>query len=276
MSAVPASAPGWRAGLELGFARDGTRTIPVHRRHFGPLRVQKAFHPEPGVCHSYILHPPGGVVGGDRLNTTVDVAGDAHALITTPGANKFYRSGGPVACQRQTLRVADGGTLEWLPLEQIVFDGAQAEATLAVELAGDARFIGWEVTCLGRPAGALPFVSGRFDARLRIHRDGRPLLHERNDLAAGSGLLSAPWGLGGAEATGILLATGADDAAVTAVRELLPADAAAGVTRLDDVLVLRWAGDGAEAAFALLRAAWAVLRPRLLDRPACEPRIWRT
>ncbi|MDZ7811306.1 MAG: urease accessory protein UreD [Arhodomonas sp.] len=191
MSAAVAESPGWRASLELGFGPLGGRTVPTHRRHSGPLRVQKAFHPEPGVCHSYILHPPGGVVGGDRLNTTVDVKPGAHALITTPGAAKFYRSAGPVACQRQSLRVAAGATLEWLPLEQIVFDGAQVEANLLVELEAGARFIGWELTCLGRPAAAAPFRSGRFDAWMQLHRDEVPLLHERSDYAAGSDLLRA-------------------------------------------------------------------------------------
>ncbi len=277
VSAVAGDADiGWRAGLSLRFARRGERTVPVHRAHYGPLRVQRAFHPEASVCHSYILHPPGGVVGGDCLETEVAVSDGAHALITTPGASKFYRSAGPCARQHQSLRVAEGGALEWLPQEQIVFDGADVSSTLDVVLEKGARFIGWDVLCLGRPAAAAAFHTGCFDARLSVSRDAHPVLHERSRYAGGSELVNAPWGLGGADTVAVMVASGAGDSDVSAVREQLGDAANAGVTRLDDLLVLRWLGHGAERAFATLRPVWRTLRPRLLDLPACEPRIWRT
>ncbi len=238
--------------------------------------MQRAFYPEASVCHSYVLHPPGGVVGGDRLDTDVSVSGRAHALLTTPGASKFYRSAGPCARQCQALRVAAGGVLEWLPQEQIVFDGADVSSTLEVVLENGASFIGWDVLCLGRPAAAAAFDTGCFDARLSVSREAHPVLHERNRYAGGSELLSAPWGLGGADTVAVMVASGAGDAEVRAVRKQLGDAANVGVTRLDDLLVLRWLGHGAERAFATLRPVWRMLRPRLLGLPPCEPRIWRT
>ena len=94
----------WRARLDLELSKSNNRTILSHQKHHGPLQVQKPFYPErSGTCHVYILHPPGGVVGGDHLNIYVDVNSNAHALITTPAAGKFYRSVGPVAKLEQNI-----------------------------------------------------------------------------------------------------------------------------------------------------------------------------
>jgi urease accessory protein len=146
------SESGWAAELALRFAVRGERgrTELVGRRHVGPLRVQRPFHPEPsGACHVYVLHPPGGVVGGDQLALDVSVESGAHALLTTPAAAKLYRSAGPCARVQQALRVGEGARLEWLPHENIAFSAANAELTTRVELEQGARFLGWVVLCLG-------------------------------------------------------------------------------------------------------------------------------
>src|SRR5262249_10650450 len=129
--AVPASADtareGWHAELALGFVRRSQRTVLASRRHRGPLTVQRAFYPEPdGVCHTYVLHPPAGIVGGDALSMSYDLGPGAHALITTPAATRFYFSRAIEAGIRQRACVGDGATLEWLPQETLLFDGAHA------------------------------------------------------------------------------------------------------------------------------------------------------
>ena len=132
----------WKAQLDLKFSKSNNRTILSHRKHFGPLQVQKPFYPEiNGTCHVYILHPPGGVVGGDRLNIYVDVSSNAHALVTTPAAGKFYRSAGPVARQEQIIKIASKGILEWFPSENIIFSGAKAKIQTKVKLAHDSHFV---------------------------------------------------------------------------------------------------------------------------------------
>jgi urease accessory protein len=274
--AVP-DAPGWQARLELGFINRGGRTVLAHRRRHGPLTVQRPFYPEGSPCHCYLLHPPGGVVGGDRLELTVRVGEGAHALITTPGAAKFYRSAGPRAEQVQRLSVDAGGVLEWFPQENILFLGANLRIDTQIELTAGARFLGWEVHSLGRPAIGERLATGDADLRLRLHRDRRPLLWERLRISDGDGL-DGPSGLRGFPVTGTLLATAADAADLATVREhQVPTMGFLwGATLVGDLLIVRALAAGTEPVHRLFAALWGILRPRLLGRPACAPRIWST
>jgi urease accessory protein len=269
---------GWRARLELGFAKRADRTVLAHRRHSGPLTVQKPFYPEPsGTCHVYLLHPPGGVAGGDSLELDISVADGAHALLTTPAAGKFYRSDGRQALWRQRFKAESGSTLEWLPQETIVFDGSRAELCSRVDVETGARFIGWETVCLGRPAARESFLLGHYRQRLEIWHEERPLLIERSLFQGGDRLLSAAWGMQECPVGATLFAWPADSQTLEQLRVQVPEDAGLfGATLIDGLLVCRYLGSQAEHARRALIVAWRVLRPRLLGLPACEPRIWNT
>jgi len=284
-SVVPAALPrrtdaGWVARLELGFRARGTQTILAQRRHVGPLQVQRPFYPDgERACHVYILHPPGGVVGGDSLSINAEIESGAHALLTTPAAGKLYRSAGASAQLSQELNVADGAWLEWLPQETIAFDGARAASATRVALTGTAGFIGWEILCLGRPAAGETYTYGEFVQRFEIWRDGAPLWWERNALAGGAPVLHAPWGLSGRSVVATLVAVGRTPSALPALRELLNAEQDDGefsVSQLRDVLVCRYLGNSAEQARAGFIAAWRLLRPALWGIEASPPRIWAT
>jgi urease accessory protein len=268
----------WRASLTLDLARRGARTVLAHRTHAGPLRVQRAFYPEADVPHIYLLHPPGGVVGGDELDIRVRCGPGAHALLTTPAAHKFYRSDGPIAVQCVALMLEDGAGLEWLPQETLVFAGARAGAHTRIQLADRARFIGLEVVALGRPACGEVFDRGRFLQTAELWSRDRPVSVERLRLEGGGRLLGAPWGLAGFNTLGTLLAWPGDGAFVDAARRALAAAGTVrgGVTLVDGLLVCRVLGAWAEPVKAALIAVWEALRPGLLQRPACLPRIWRT
>lgn len=283
IDAVAEPAPqGWQARLALGFAPRRGRTRLVSRQQLGPLTIQRPFYPEGSPCHSYLLHPPGGVVGGDQLQIDIELAADAHALITTPGATKFYRSGDRLACQRQQLRVASGALLEWLPQETIFFPGAEARLETEIHIAPGGRFIGWEMHCFGRPALGECFNSGQLDLRTQLYLDDQLVLLDQLRLNADN-LHQAGAGLRGYPMFGCLLAVGCGEAELDLVRELLNSTSEqqiAGVTLLDDgpepVLVVRVLGEQAQPMLACFSDIWLQLRQHWLGMAASPPRIWAT
>ena len=188
-AAVPSN---WHAELELWFARNAGKTRLMRRRHLGPLVVQKPFHPEKdGTCHVYLLHPPGGVAGGDRLDMRFHLAPAARALLTTPGATKFYRSEHGLSAQFVTLDVGEGAVCEYLPQETILFDGANAPSRPAspfpaTRLMSAGSSSAWDVPRPGSASSTA--ISGR---RIEIVRDGRPIWFERMQHAGGSPIAAA-------------------------------------------------------------------------------------
>jgi urease accessory protein len=268
--------PSWHAELELAYARFGDCTRPVRRRHLGPLRVQKHLYAEgPQVCQHIIVHPPGGIAGGDRLDISASVERDAWAQITSPGAAKWYRAAGP-AYQQLDLRVAAGGTLEWLPQETIIFSAAQAQLRTSIDLAGDARLFYWDVVALGRPASGERFDLGHFQAQLDIRRDGQLLWHERQRIVGDDGLLDSPIGLDGQPVFATLLVTGEIDAQLLEQCRSLPHEVRGDLTQLPGLLVARCLASEALLARGWLIELWRLLRPALLGRDAVPPRIWST
>ncbi len=267
---------GWQAGIQLGFEARAGRTLLAHRARFGPLAVQRPFYPEGDLCHVYLLHPPGGVAGGDRLSIRAGTASGAAALITTPGAGKFYRSAGPRAEQTVHLSVAEGASLEWLPQENILYPGADLRMETRIELAPGARFFGWETHCLGLPANGERFDTGHADIGCRVERDGRPLLIERLSIG-GERDLAGPAGLRGQPVVGTLYATCEDEALLqTCCNRLQETALDAGATLLDGLLVARLLAPTTAAVRACFVDLWRLLRPGVLGREAVEPRIWRT
>lgn len=268
--------PSWHAELELGYARFGDCTRPVTRRHLGPLRVQKHLYAEgPQVCQHIIVHPPGGIAGGDRLAISARVEADAWAQLTSPGAAKWYRATGP-AYQTLDLKVAAGATLEWLPQETIVFSAAQAELRTTIDLEGDARLFYWDMVALGRPASGERFDRGHFQSQLDIRRDGQLLWHERQRIQGGDGLLDSPIGLDGQPVFATLLVSGEIDSELLERCRSVPTRVRGDLTQLPGLLVARCLAGEALHARAWLIELWRLLRPALLGREAVPPRIWNT
>jgi urease accessory protein len=245
--------------------------------------VQRAFYPEgDDVAHVYVLHPPGGLVGGDKLELDVSVRERGLALLTTPAAQKLYRSGGRTSRQHVKLSVDRGASLEWLPGENIAFQGAECVLETEVEVAEEGSFAGWDIGCLGRPAAGERFEQGRLRTVFRLSRNGRPLLIERLELRGGSPSLTEPWGLSGLSVFGNLYFVPRDqrDLAPLAAlfrERLTPApEERFAVTALASVLVARVLTPSVERARALLTAAWELARPELLGRTPVAPRVWAT
>lgn len=274
----------WRGQLSLNYSRDAERTI-AHDRHEGPLRVLQRLYPEgPGVCHHVLVHPPGGIVGGDTLEIDATLDEGCHAVLTTPGAARFYRSSGEPALQQVRAKVADRARLEWLPLETIAYSGCVAENLQRFDLAPTAEMIGWDVLALGLPAAGEPFERGRVRQQLQI--PGAWL--ERGCIDAQDQLLlESPLGFGGQRvlatawfAAGTAIADERRDALLTQAREAIdasPLAASAGASALQArVVVLRVLAQRVEPAMQLLMDTWARWRQAAWQLVPCPPRVWRT
>ncbi len=270
---------GWIAELRLRYQREQARTLLREKSHVGPLVVQKALYPEgDGVCHSIIVHPPGGIAGGDRLSIDAKAEAGAHVLLTTPGATRWYRTLGPEAAQTITLTAERDAVIEWLPQETIYFNEAIAHNGLHVSLAANACFIGWEIACLGRQSSGEVFESGRVRQAMSIDVEGRPVLIERGKLSAEDVAMSSPIGLAGNSVYGTFIAhaPACDEKLLDACRSVLSEAENAGLTLIGSTLVGRCLGTSSEAMKQLFVKWWSIVREPLTGQPANPPRIWRT
>ena len=274
--------PGWQGHLRLRYWRDGERTTALDR-HEGPLRVLQRLYPEgPGICHHVLVHPPGGIVGGDELQITLQMDEDTHALVTTPSATRFYRSAGPLAAQRLTATLAAGARLEWLPLETIAYRGCLAENRLRFELDPGASMLGWDMLALGLPTAGEPFDAGSVLQHLELPG----VWLERGCIkASDTALLDSPLGMAGQRVMGTLWCATGSAMASTLRQQLLDSarevaanqalDATFGATSPDaQVVVCRALAPRVEPLFELWRAIRAAWRPLMWGLDAQPPRIW--
>ena len=254
MQLVEPVAASWKASLALRFTRSGRGTALSEKRSEGPLVVQKPLYPEgPEVCQAIVVHPPAGIVGGDELVLAAATGPQAQAQLTTPGAGKFYRSAGALA--RQTLRFEVDGSLEWLPRETIVYDGALAALECEVRLGEGARYIGWEIVCLGRTGSGERFERGRLKLETKVYAQDRLVWFERGTLEGGGTALHSPAGLAGCSVFGTMVAS---------------------APGLGGLQVARYLGDSTEEAFERFSSLWRELRPAVIGREALTPRICST
>lgn len=165
----------WDANLRLCFEKhvDG-RSVLTTRRHDGPVLVQRALYPEgPEICHVALLHPPSGMAGGDSVTTHVQLHSGAHAVLATPGATRWYKANGHKASQSVYLDVRAGARLEWLPMENIFFEEADAITRTHIALESDACAMGWDMAQLGRVNKASYWTSGNVLTTMDIRVDGQ-------------------------------------------------------------------------------------------------------
>jgi urease accessory protein len=288
---IPLTAPHTTSGKErpdaklaLKFDHDHGRTRLARRDHFGQLYVQKPFYPEgPDVCHVVLVHPPGGVVGGDWLEISQHVGAASMVQTTTPGAAKWYKANGHISHQNISLNVEAGGTLEWLPQETIFFDQARVELDHTVTLAQNATYIGCEIFCFGRTAHGESFNQGLIRQRMNIRRNNKLIWHEQLQLAGGSQAMKSQLILADKTVCATLIVV-SDTVCSNPLINTLREDAGKiangigqmGISQTKSVLVARYLGDSSEIARNIMLSIWGGLRPALIGRKAEVPRMWNT
>lgn len=283
-NALPHAPRQWLAELALRFVQRPAKTVLMDIAHSGPLRVQKPFYPESdGCCHVYLLHPPGGLVAGDQLRIAATLEQNSQALITTPSAGKAYGTKNLTETQGQhcQLHVAPGATLEWLPQETIIFDGARAHLHTRIDLEADGKLFVWDIVRLGRAQSGERFTQGYCQQRLEIWRDRRPVFIERNHFEGGSDLQAASWGLRGCNTSATLCATVVlpkklVDECVQVLASKNSAASLWGLTQKKGVFVARYLGDSVAQCREGYEYLWQVCRPILSEKAPVVPRIWRT
>ena len=276
----------WFAQLELGFKGAENRTVLEHRKHHGPVRVQKMLWPEKtGVCHAIIVHPPAGIAGGDHLTFQMSAEQAAHALVTTPGAGKWYKTNQKQAFQHIDITVKDASIFEWLPQETMLFNGAHANSETRVILEDAASFIGWDMLVLGRQARHETFTEGSYQNRFQLYRHNKLLITDRLSFSGNDRWLSSCLGMNGHAVMASFWAVPPEkfrskfylDQQIDQIRELIMRmDIKVTLTLLDDVVTARYLGDDVRQCHDAFAAIRAKLRRDWFDLDEEFPRIWRT
>lgn len=280
----------WQASLQMAFERHDETTRPTLRKHFGPLRALRGFSAPRGESDLYeqiIVHPPGGIAPGDQLSIELDAGPDTNTILTSPGAAKWYRTGESTvltpASQSVRVNVGHGACLEWLPMENIIFNTARAELNMVVNLDVSASFIGADMICLGRPANHETFDAGLLRSRTLLYRNSQPIFNEQWVLTGSDPVLKARAGLAGAScfASLWLVPSGNCSEKLDGLVELARqgvapfSDELSAVTALDHLVVVRWFGQHAETGWQVLRSAWRSCRHEINGQTGTEPRIWQ-
>ena len=267
----------WIAKLELHFSKSITKTFLSQRKHIGPLTIQRPFYPEGSVCHVYLLHPPGGVVGGDNLSIEIGNDPGTSALITTPGATKIYRTmSGKNSSVSQNFNIASNSTFEWLPLETIIFPGAESEFSTKFSLYGDAKLAAWEVQCLGLPVNNEPFNDGQLNFNFEIWRNDKPILLDK--LVINESELNNIAGLGGYQVFGTFVISDISDKVINLVRDKIinNDDCICGVTQIEGITIIRCLANRTNLIQNFFKDIWEQARPLVFNMKASPPRVWAT
>lgn len=245
-----------------------TRLDRLYQSGAAKVKLPDVFGGEP--TQAVLINTAGGLTGGDRMSAEVILGENCRAVVTTQACERIYRSVGGSAEVTTRLSVGEGGRLDWLPQETILFDGAWLSRKLQADLAPNAELLLVEAVIFGRAAHGETIRSGLFTDRWRIRRGGKLLFAD--DLRfdwANAELLGRPAVLAGASATATILLAAADPS-----RHLEPLRSiigqAGGASCWNGKLLARLTADsGAALRRTLIPALLA-----LLDGAAL-PRIWR-
>jgi urease accessory protein len=267
---------------EIGFGQQDGVTRLTHLYQRDPLRV---LFPTPDAGDpplAVIVTTSGGLVAGDRLDVAVRLAPGAVAHVTASAAEKIYRSVGPTTTIHQSLAIADGSALEFLPPETILFDGARLRRETVVELGAGAGFLGGDIVVFGRRARGERFTKGFLREVWQVRREGNLVwgdaVHLEDDIAQ---IIDHPACFDGAAAfaTLILAPFGRDprsllDGARTVQSAGATGNLRSGVTAVAGLVVARWlAADAAVLRDAYVDLACHFRREALALAPRL-PRLW--
>jgi urease accessory protein len=268
---------GRRGALSYEFERAGPRTVltrssctsPWH--HFPPSYLDDS-----GCAYTWLVNPSGGLVGGDHVSVKAQLHAGTHVLMTSPSANRVYRSLSEPVLQEIHLSVGPDACLEWLPEVTIPFAVSRFRQSIHVDLAPGATVILWDAMASGRVARQERWAFASVENEICIRAPLGKSIIERYRLAPGR--LPESVGLVGSwdyVASLFVIGDAVDadtwkrlDAALAAILEQCPGLVLGAVSTpaapgLAVKLVARSAPDLTE----IFEAIWAAVRKELWDLP---------
>jgi len=166
--------------LSYEFEREGPRTVltrssctsPWH--HFPPSYLDDS-----GCAFTWLVNPSGGLVAGDHLSVEAQLHAETHVFMTSPSANRVYRSLSEPAVQEVRLSVGADARLEWVPEITIPFAGSRFRQSIHVDLAPGATVVLWDAMASGRVARHERWAFATFENEIFIQTSRGKSLIER-------------------------------------------------------------------------------------------------
>lgn len=166
--------------LSYEFEREGPRTVltrssctsPWH--HFPPSYLDDS-----GCAFTWLVNPSGGLVGGDHLSVEAQLHAETHVFMTSPSANRVYRSLSEPVLQEIRLSVGADARLEWVPEITIPFAGSRFRQSIHVDLAPGATVVLWDAMASGRVARHERWAFATFENEIFIQTSRGKSLIER-------------------------------------------------------------------------------------------------
>jgi urease accessory protein len=244
-----------------------TRLADLYQRD--PCRVMFP-EPEPGEPPQVILlTTSGGVTDGDSLKMAIEVGPGGQAEAATQAAEKIYRAakGGGHCSMEIAVSVGEGATLDWLPQETIVFEGARLKRRTVADVSPGGSLLACEMVVLGRAASGERLTQGLLLDSWSVRRAGRLAWTDTLRVEG-----ETPAGAGFREANALATVIGVWDepqARFEQARALLDqcSEVRAGVTLVNGVMVARLLGEATRVREATIGFLIALRGRRL-------PRVW--
>lgn len=278
---IDKSQSSWHGKLTLTYQKRDNSTQVISAYHQAPLKIQRSFYPEGStICHSIIFHTAGGIVGGDLLSQNINLQDNCHSLITTPAATKIYKTNGNIAKQNILIKLENNSFLEYLPQENIIFNGAIYQQNCRIELAENAHYCGWEINRFGRSARGEKFTQGDWKSSTEIWQNDQPLWIDNQWLPGNEIIVNSLNGLAGYSVSGTFCWIGEEitEDIIRDIRHLAENQVnqgETGVTQLLKGLFCRYRGNSTTEAKKWFIDVWGLMRLNYLGRSKIIPRVWQ-
>lgn len=276
----PSSTVGVHGVAELAFAADGGRTRLSTLYQRAPLRVLFPRVYGDTSPTAVLVTTSGGLVGGDTMDVTVAIHAGSSALVTAQAAEKVYRSTGDDCRIHVRLMVENGGWLEWLPQETILFEGSRLRRKTELNLGTGGQAMVGEILVFGRTASGENLTRGFVRDAWTVRRGGRLVWADALQLEGHlMDRLASPVCLNGAVAAATTVFAGNDaearlDTARTLLSEFTDDRTLAGASVVGGLLIVRWLGYDSLALRTAYGAFWVAFRRHVRGSDEALPRVW--